>query len=92
MAKRKVTGLLITFAYLTLLALGSARTSYSKTVDLLLLGLHLIYLVSVSILLIGTWATSRDRHRPGQETLFRKWRRWTTDDYEVPSRSRSLSS
>jgi hypothetical protein len=84
--KRKVTALGITFVYLIVLGLGSVQPQYAKTADLSLLGLHFLYLTTLSIMLLRNRAT--DSYDPGKETMFKKWWRWTTDDYPTSSRPR----
>ena len=88
--QRKVTALVITLVYGTLLSFGARQTTYSKTADLLLLGFYFVYLAAVSVMLL--WDRATGRPRKGQETMCQQWRRWTTDDYSVPNGRRQPSS
>ena len=74
-AKRKVTGLAISFVLFVLIAAGGFRKPYSKIADLVLLGLYFVWLLG------GSMARVQDRFLGGRETIFRRWRRWLTDDY-----------
>jgi hypothetical protein len=73
---RKLAALAVSLTYFVFVILGSA-SAYSKTLDLLIVGLGFSFLVVLSILLL--W--SRVGGGPGRESLYRKWRSWITDSH-----------
>jgi hypothetical protein len=76
-ARRRIIGLAISFAYFALIAGGTARSSYSKTIDLAIVAVSLILIAALSILRLQDFVLGYRR----SHTFLRRWRRWVTDDY-----------
>jgi hypothetical protein len=84
--KRKVWALAMSALYLALIGFGSIPNPYSKAADLFLLGLPLVYLMTLSIMLL--WNRARNGHPLENGTLLQRWWRWVTDNYPVSDRPR----